>query len=82
MTDRIEIRDLRVTGVHGVLPEEQARAQPFAVDVVCYVPMIEKLRNLAESFSPFRFRDNRMLGGDAKKIRRPYRVAGKGNANL
>ncbi len=31
--DRIEIRDLRVVGIHGVLPEEQARAQPFAVDV-------------------------------------------------
>ncbi|HVX23066.1 MAG TPA: 2-amino-4-hydroxy-6-hydroxymethyldihydropteridine diphosphokinase [Acidimicrobiales bacterium] len=31
--DRIEIRDLRVTGVHGVLPEERERAQPFAVDL-------------------------------------------------
>src|SRR6185437_2091496 len=31
--DRIEIRDLRVTGVHGVLPEERDRAQPFAVDL-------------------------------------------------
>ena len=30
MSDRIEIRDLRVTGVHGVLPEERERAQPFA----------------------------------------------------
>ncbi|MGH9087698.1 MAG: dihydroneopterin aldolase [Acidimicrobiales bacterium] len=30
---RIEIRDLRVMGVHGVLPEERERAQPFAIDV-------------------------------------------------
>ena len=33
MSDRIEIRDLRVLGVHGVLPEEQVRPQPFEVDV-------------------------------------------------
>ncbi len=39
MSDRIEIRDLRVTGVHGVLPEERDRAQPFAVDVVAWVDM-------------------------------------------
>lgn len=31
--DRIEVRDLRVSGVHGVLPSERERAQPFAVDV-------------------------------------------------
>lgn len=31
--DRIEIRGLRVTGVHGVLPEERERAQPFVLDV-------------------------------------------------
>jgi 7,8-dihydroneopterin aldolase/epimerase/oxygenase len=31
--DRIEIRDLRVLGVHGVLPEEQTRPQPFALDI-------------------------------------------------
>ena len=37
MSDRIEIRDLRVTGVHGVLHEERERAQPFAVDVVAWV---------------------------------------------
>lgn len=30
---RIEIRDLRVMGVHGVLAEERRRAQPFALDV-------------------------------------------------
>ncbi|MDA8314995.1 MAG: dihydroneopterin aldolase [Actinomycetota bacterium] len=33
MTGRIEIRDLRVLGVHGVLPHERMRAQPFSVDV-------------------------------------------------
>jgi 7,8-dihydroneopterin aldolase/epimerase/oxygenase len=30
---RIEIRDLRVLGVHGALPEEETRAQPFSIDV-------------------------------------------------
>jgi 7,8-dihydroneopterin aldolase/epimerase/oxygenase len=39
VSDRIEIRDLRTTGVHGVLAEEQARAQPFSVDVVAWVDM-------------------------------------------
>ena len=33
MTDRIEVRGLRVVGVHGALPDEQARAQPFEVDL-------------------------------------------------
>jgi len=37
MSDRIEIRDLRVLGVHGVLPEERDRAQPFAVDIVAWL---------------------------------------------
>jgi len=37
--DRIEIRDLRVIGVHGVLPEEQERAQPFSLDLVAWVDM-------------------------------------------
>ena len=39
MSDRIEINDLRVTGTHGVLPEERDRAQPFSVDVVAWVDM-------------------------------------------
>jgi dihydroneopterin aldolase len=39
VSDRIEIRDLRVTGVHGVLPEERARAQPFSLDIVAWVDM-------------------------------------------
>lgn len=33
MGDRIELRGLRVTGTHGVLPEEQTRAQPFELDI-------------------------------------------------
>lgn len=33
MTGRIEIRDLRAFGVHGVLDHERERAQPFSVDV-------------------------------------------------
>lgn len=31
--DRIELRGLRVLGIHGARPEEQAQAQPFEVDV-------------------------------------------------
>jgi dihydroneopterin aldolase len=31
--DRILISGLRALGVHGVLPEEQVRPQPFEVDV-------------------------------------------------
>lgn len=31
--DRIELRGLRALGVHGVLPEEQSKAQPFEVDL-------------------------------------------------
>lgn len=30
---RIEVRDLRVLGIHGVLPEERDRAQPFTLDL-------------------------------------------------
>jgi dihydroneopterin aldolase len=33
MTDHILIAGLRELGVHGVLPEEQARPQPFQVDL-------------------------------------------------
>lgn len=33
MSDRIEICGLRVLGVHGLLPEEFDRAQPFEVDL-------------------------------------------------
>jgi dihydroneopterin aldolase len=31
--DRIELRGLRVLGIHGLLPEEQVRPQPFEVDI-------------------------------------------------
>lgn len=31
--DRISLRGLRAVGVHGVLPEERERAQPFELDV-------------------------------------------------
>jgi 7,8-dihydroneopterin aldolase/epimerase/oxygenase len=37
--DRIEIRDLRVSGVHGVLQEERERSQPFSLDIVAWVDM-------------------------------------------
>ena len=33
VVDRIELRGLRVMGTHGVLAEEQARAQPFEIDL-------------------------------------------------
>lgn len=33
MSDLIELRGLRVVGVHGALPEEQTRSQPFEVDL-------------------------------------------------
>jgi 7,8-dihydroneopterin aldolase/epimerase/oxygenase len=39
--DRIEILDLRVVGVHGVLPEERERAQPFSLDIVAWVDMTQ-----------------------------------------
>ncbi|MDA8070858.1 MAG: dihydroneopterin aldolase [Actinomycetota bacterium] len=31
--DRLELRGLRLTGTHGVLPEERERPQPFEVDL-------------------------------------------------
>ena len=31
--DRIQLRGLRASGVHGVLPEEKDRAQPFEMDL-------------------------------------------------
>ena len=39
VTDRIEIRDLRVTGTHGVLAEERERPQTFSLDIVAWVDM-------------------------------------------
>ena len=43
--DRIEIRDLRALGVHGVLPEERERAQPFSLDVVAWVDLTAAQRS-------------------------------------
>jgi dihydroneopterin aldolase len=37
VTGRIEIRDLRVTGTHGVLDEERRRPQPFSVDLDVWI---------------------------------------------
>jgi 7,8-dihydroneopterin aldolase/epimerase/oxygenase len=39
VNDRIEIHDLRVVGVHGLLDEERERPQPFSVDIVAWVDM-------------------------------------------
>ena len=33
MSDLLELRGLRALGVHGVLPEEQSRPQPFEIDL-------------------------------------------------
>jgi 7,8-dihydroneopterin aldolase/epimerase/oxygenase len=35
--DRVEVRGLRVDGVHGVLEEERAGPQPFEVDLDLYL---------------------------------------------
>ena len=37
--DRIELRGLRVLGIHGVLPEEKQRAQPFEIDLDLWVDL-------------------------------------------
>jgi dihydroneopterin aldolase len=39
MGDVIQLRGVRAMGVHGVLPEEQNRAQPFEVDVDLHVDL-------------------------------------------
>ena len=39
MNDRIVIAGLRELGVHGVLPEEQTRPQPFEVDLELHVDL-------------------------------------------
>jgi dihydroneopterin aldolase len=45
VSDRIEILDLRVVGVHGVLDEERERPQPFSVDIVAWVDMAAAQRS-------------------------------------
>jgi dihydroneopterin aldolase len=37
--DRIEVRNLRLLGVHGLLPEERNRPQPFEIDLDLVVDM-------------------------------------------
>jgi dihydroneopterin aldolase len=37
--DAIRLAGLRVVGTHGVLAEEQSRAQPFEVDLVLHVDL-------------------------------------------
>ena len=38
--DHIVLRGLRAVGIHGVLPEEQSRAQPFEVDIELAVDLV------------------------------------------
>jgi 7,8-dihydroneopterin aldolase/epimerase/oxygenase len=42
--DRIEVRGLRVDGVHGVLEEERRHAQPFEVDLDLYLDTVPAAR--------------------------------------
>jgi dihydroneopterin aldolase len=39
--DRVELRGLRLSGICGVLPEEQARAQPLEVDLDLVLSLAE-----------------------------------------
>ena len=39
MSDRIELRGLRVSAVCGVLPEEKAHRQPFELDLDVYTAL-------------------------------------------
>jgi dihydroneopterin aldolase len=43
--DRIELRGLRVLGVHGVLPEERVKAQPFELDLDLEVDLADAGRS-------------------------------------
>ena len=45
MSDVIEIRGLRVVAAHGVLPAEQARSQPFELDLDVEVDAAAAARN-------------------------------------
>ncbi len=40
MSDRIELRAMRFSGVHGVQPAEHEVAQPFEVDVVLETDLV------------------------------------------
>jgi dihydroneopterin aldolase len=37
--DQIQLRGIRATGIHGVLPEERVRPQPFEVDLDLWVDL-------------------------------------------
>jgi dihydroneopterin aldolase len=39
MSDRIELRGLRIVATHGVLPFEKERAQPFEIDADVYLDL-------------------------------------------
>jgi len=39
VVDAIELRDLRVMAFCGVLPEEESRRQPFAIDLDVYLDL-------------------------------------------
>ena len=43
MSDRIELRGLRVSAVCGVLPEEKARRQPLELDLDVYADLAAAL---------------------------------------
>jgi dihydroneopterin aldolase len=45
MTDRIELRGLRVLGRHGALEGEQDTPQPFEVDLDVEAELVEAARN-------------------------------------
>jgi dihydroneopterin aldolase len=53
MSDRILIRDLQVFARHGLLPEEKALGQRFALDITAYLDLAEAGRSddLAHSVS-------------------------------
>lgn len=40
--DRIQLRGIRATGIHGVLPEERVRPQPFEVDLDLWPLLVHK----------------------------------------
>jgi len=45
VVDRIELRGLRLLGVHGALAEEQSRAQPFEADLDVEVELASAARS-------------------------------------
>lgn len=53
MNDRILVRDLQLYARHGVLPEEKALGQRFALDITAFVDLVEAGRtdDLARSVS-------------------------------